>query len=262
LTFVHYKNNDVNIILIYQILIVTYFLNYYEKYVIIGYIMFGCYVVLTYFMKGYNILNFLKSILGLIPTRDFIDNIDYVDYQNHLYIRAKKLILKLGYLGGLLFSEMDVGNIKKETMIFSIKYETYIKPKTNLPKQCYSLIPLNGLSNFKILNLDFFRKEKINNVYVVFETPIDIKEYCDNITVNYDKKNKCIHVFNENDIEIRDYLLRLPRGISFEDIKDVSKQIVGVMPGQLKSNYGDNIILKKIEPRTGSKAGEVMLLLH
>jgi hypothetical protein len=178
---------------------------------------------------------------------------EYVDCTKNTMEEEVEFKLRWGRV--FFLRRMHLRNISNSSS-YRIEFKAPSASRHPLSKDYYRIIPRNDVRELKLVGKSFFVKHEVEKVYLLETGRPDL---------NYKKKVSCkfkpdvIEVYNENPIEIRNYTLEAPKGLTADRFKDSLSFIQDFQMN--KDGTVGAITLRSIPPREGSTPGNVVLVL-
>ena len=227
-------------------------------------------LVLGYFSDFFGILQLFEGNSGIVPYVELKGGFDFIDYDNQLWVEEKEYSIEFGMvykkLGKYeviknLFKKIFVEDVPNGTKI-KIKYMTEIIPTRKLPSNCYTLDRINGYSKIYIINNEYVKEKSVKKIFITCNKPIDISEYKDNISYKYDEREGILEIINENETEIRNFPLVLPREINIKQISTMTRYILGIRFKPEEESDDQVILIRILEPQIGNQPSVVQIILE
>ena len=178
---------------------------------------------------------------------------EYVDCSKNTMEEEMEFRLKWGRV--FFLRKMHLRNISKGSS-YRLEFKAASASRHPLSREYYKIAPRNDMREVKLVGKDFFVKHEVEKVYLLETGKPDL---------NYKKKVSCklkpdvIEVYNENPIEIRNYALDAPKGLTADRFKDSLSFIQDFQMN--KDGTVGAITLRSVPPREGSTPGKVILVL-
>lgn len=178
---------------------------------------------------------------------------EYIDYAKDTMEEEHEFKLRWGSV--FFLSRMHLRNIPKDSS-FKIEYKAASASRHLLSKEYFRTIPRNGDREIKLVGKRFFVKHEVEKVYLLETAKPD---------VSYKKgvrpvpKQNVIEVYNDNPIEVRNYPVQTPQGLTADRFKDSLHLIQDFQMN--KDGTVGGVTIRSIPPREASTPGKVILLL-
>lgn len=178
---------------------------------------------------------------------------EYVDCNKNTMEEEVEFKLKWGRV--FFLQRMHLRNISKGSSC-RIEFKAASASRHPLSKDYYRIVPRKDIREVKLIGRSFFVKHEVERVYLLETVKPDL---------NYRKKIRSvikpdvIEVYNENPIEVRNFPVQTPEGMTADKFKDS----LGVIQDFRMNKDGivEAITLRSVPPREGSTPGKIILVL-
>lgn len=215
------------------------------------------------------IIGIISSILGVIqgipwllgkrPKSRGTPLYAYIDCERNTLIEEKEYEFTWGWI--FFLKKIFLQNTSEDALS-KLLYKPTIGPKKVLAEDCYMIERADGKYRIMLIKSDFFEEKEVERVYVLTKTPVDESVYNNNIEVRYGPSS--ITIVNNNEIEIRNYLVELPPDVTLDEISRYLGIISGLIVPELddETSHPIKIRIRKLNGKQGDEPYTMIIPLN
>lgn len=207
----------------------------------------------------FGVLQGIPWLLGKSPKASGKPLHYYVDYERKALIEEREYELTWGWI--FFLKKIFLQNISKDT-ICRLSYKPMAGPRKALPEDCYVIEKADSKNRIKLVKSNYFKEREVERVYVLSITPVDESTYGNNIEVKYGPDS--IEIVNHNEVEIRNYPLKLPSNTTLDETSRYLSIISGLIVPDLDDAQSNSIKIriKKLDGKKGDEPYTMIIPLH